>query len=117
MPTYVSLFSGCGGLDLGFAIAGYRCLGAYDVDTAAVDTYNHNFPSEQALVADLSGDYLNNLHRHADAVVKRGVSVLRNDVVGPMASDGVLAGFNDAWRRQPARRKAARPLWEVLGGV
>ena len=69
MPTYVSLFSGCGGLDLGFAIAGYRCLGAYDVDTAAVDTYNHNFPSEHASVADLSGDYLNNLHRHADAVV------------------------------------------------
>ena len=69
MPTYVSLFSGCGGLDLGFTIAGYRCLGAYDVDTAAVDTYNHNFPSEQASVADLSGDYLNNLHCHADAVV------------------------------------------------
>ena len=38
--TFVSLYSGCGGLDLGFARAGMRPVWANDIDAHAVDTYN-----------------------------------------------------------------------------
>ena len=41
-PTVISLFSGCGGLDLGFAATGFRTMFAADNDRAAVAAYSHN---------------------------------------------------------------------------
>lgn len=41
-PHFVSLFSGCGGLDNGFIQAGFRCLAAFDIDPWAVATHNKN---------------------------------------------------------------------------
>jgi DNA (cytosine-5)-methyltransferase 1 len=43
-PTYsaVSLYSGAGGLDLGFSRAGFRIRWAIDADPFAVETYNAN---------------------------------------------------------------------------
>ena len=41
-PTVVSMFSGCGGVDLGFAQAGYEILWANDFDEGACETYRHN---------------------------------------------------------------------------
>jgi DNA (cytosine-5)-methyltransferase 1 len=41
-PTFLSLFSGCGGLDLGFVNAGFRCLGAFDTDTGALAVHRAN---------------------------------------------------------------------------
>lgn len=38
-PTFVSLFSGCGGLDFGFVDAGFRCLAAFDSDGVALETH------------------------------------------------------------------------------
>jgi DNA (cytosine-5)-methyltransferase 1 len=51
----VDLFSGCGGLSLGFEKAGFHIIEAYDNWKAAVDTYNENFkhPCKQV---DLSGE-------------------------------------------------------------
>lgn len=51
--TATSLFSGCGGLDLGFQFEGIRTDAAYDIDEAAVATYNANL-HEAAMVRDLS---------------------------------------------------------------
>jgi len=39
---FISLFSGCGGLDLGFTQAGFECANAYDSDPAAVETHRSN---------------------------------------------------------------------------
>jgi len=39
----ISLFSGCGGLDLGFHMAGYKTVWANDNNSFAVDTFNDNF--------------------------------------------------------------------------
>jgi len=41
-PRVLSLFSGCGGLDLGFAISGYQIIEAYDHWKPAVDNHNKN---------------------------------------------------------------------------
>lgn len=38
----VSLFSGCGGLDLGLEMAGFEVVWANDLDKHAVTTYQHN---------------------------------------------------------------------------
>jgi len=40
--TVVSMFSGCGGVDLGFIQAGYDVVWANDIDEDACETYRHN---------------------------------------------------------------------------
>lgn len=42
-PTFIDLFSGAGGLSLGFKRAGWRSLLAVDIWEDAVKTYDHNF--------------------------------------------------------------------------
>jgi DNA (cytosine-5)-methyltransferase 1 len=41
----VSLFSGCGGLDLGLERAGFRTVFATDLDPYCAESYSENFPS------------------------------------------------------------------------
>lgn len=53
LPEIVSLFSGAGGLDLGFKKAGYKIAVAFDVADAAIRTHRKNFPRSTAIVADL----------------------------------------------------------------
>lgn len=52
--TFIDLFSGCGGLSLGFEIAGYQSLLAIDNWQDALDTYKYNNPNARTLCADLS---------------------------------------------------------------
>lgn len=40
--TVASLFSGCGGFDLGFEAEGFRPTAAFDISPAVVNTYNRN---------------------------------------------------------------------------
>lgn len=40
--TFASLFSGCGGFDLGFAARGFRSIGAFDCDPEAVENFAAN---------------------------------------------------------------------------
>jgi len=49
-PTVVSLFSGAGGLDLGFSQAGFRLIYACDNDPAAVSVYTANLGPHIELV-------------------------------------------------------------------
>ena len=43
-PTCFDLFSGAGGLSVGFAMAGGEPLGAVDIDSDSISTYKRNFP-------------------------------------------------------------------------
>lgn len=49
MYKVVSLFSGCGGLDLGFKKAGFDLLFATDNDPAAIDAYRRNVDTRAAV--------------------------------------------------------------------
>ena len=51
--TVASLFSGCGGFDIGFEQEGFRPIGAFDIDSHVVTTYNENV-APVAAVCDLS---------------------------------------------------------------
>lgn len=52
-PKFCSLFSGCGGFDLGFVNAGFECVGAYDIDQKSLNVHNRNF-KKPAFNCDLS---------------------------------------------------------------
>lgn len=53
--TVLSLFSGCGGLDIPFCEPPYRIVGAYDNDPAAIQCLNYNF-SFGGTVLDVTSD-------------------------------------------------------------
>lgn len=54
LPKIISLFSGAGGLDLGFKEAGFSISFAIDIADAAIRTHRKNFPQSKAVVADLT---------------------------------------------------------------
>lgn len=66
-PNFISLFSGCGGLDLGFIEAGFIPLAAYDSWPLAVENYNKNI-GNHAHVWDLSGGELPH-HNSCDVIL------------------------------------------------
>ncbi len=80
--TAVDLFSGCGGMSLGFKNAGFKLLAAYDNWQPALDVYNRNFDSP-AFLRDLS-----------DADVVDEISAFQPDVIigGPPCQDFSQAG-------------------------
>ena len=52
--TFASLFSGCGGFDIGFAARGFRSIGAFDCDSEAVENFGANVEARVNRV-DLTG--------------------------------------------------------------
>lgn len=52
--TFIDLFSGCGGLSLGFEMAGYKSLLAIDCWRDALDTYAYNRPEARTLCGDIA---------------------------------------------------------------
>lgn len=54
LPPVIDLFSGCGGMSLGFLFAGFRVLAGYDNWAPAIQTYNANKLGHEAETLDLS---------------------------------------------------------------
>ena len=71
--TVVDLFSGCGGLALGFKWAGFKTLLASDVDENCEKTYTYNFPEVPFIKKDLREVSTNDIKHHisesADVVI------------------------------------------------
>ncbi|WP_020411018.1 DNA cytosine methyltransferase [Hahella ganghwensis] len=58
-PSVVSLFVGCGGLDLGFKQEGFNLIYSCDNDPAAIDVYKRNV-DERAYVRDVTSEEFHN---------------------------------------------------------
>lgn len=54
LPRVVSLFSGCGGLDLGFTNAGFNVVWANDINKKLIETYNYNHPNTEFIIKSIS---------------------------------------------------------------
>ena len=82
-----SLFSGIGGIDLGFKQAGFEIAWANDMDASACKTYRHNFPNTHLIEGDV---------RDVDPRTLHDVDVL---VAGfpcqPFSIMGYRRGFKD----------------------
>lgn len=65
-PKAISLFSGCGGMSLGFRCAGFDIVGSVELDKAAAVTYHANFPT----TAHLGGDIRNISNEDVQSWVK-----------------------------------------------
>jgi len=94
--TFVSLFSGCGGLDLGFTQAGMRCVGAYDLDAKALQVHAQNIKGS-TFVRDLSqGPTHLNLGVKPDLVLSgspcQGFSTIGKRDIGDLRNKLLLRG-------------------------
>jgi len=52
-PIAIDVFSGVGGMSLGFEQAGFDVRAAFDIEEWNVDTYSRNFPGSHAVRADV----------------------------------------------------------------
>ncbi len=67
----IDLFCGCGGLSLGFEMAGFEPYIAIDMWSDAVKTYNHNHKNNIAICEDIhnwSNEYLDELSKSREIV-------------------------------------------------
>lgn len=53
-PKTIALFSGCGGISLGFHSAGYNLVGHVEIESSANRIYKENFPKSRLLGTDIS---------------------------------------------------------------
>jgi len=80
LPKVVSLFSGAGGLDLGFKRAGFPLAFAVDLSPAAIQTHKRNFKEATSVAADL------------EELGADGVLACVADLLEPGESIGVIGG-------------------------
>lgn len=75
LPKIVSLFSGAGGLDLGFRQAGFPLVFAVDLSPAAVQTHKRNFKDSTAVAADLVVLGPDGVLAHLEQLLRPGDSI------------------------------------------
>lgn len=62
--TFIDLFSGCGGMSLGFEQAGFKCLLAIDCWEDALATYRYNWKDANTLCEDIDKINVSKLARN-----------------------------------------------------
>jgi DNA (cytosine-5)-methyltransferase 1 len=89
-PKAIALFSGCGGMSLGFAAAGYDLVGHLDIEDSANAIYEMNFDGSDLLGTDITKVSDDELHRWTEKYGR--IDVL---IGGPPCQGFSLAGKRD----------------------
>ncbi len=123
-PTVLDLFSGAGGIALGFADAGYRIVGGIDNFQQATESFNANIKGARGLVRDLRISDFSDIR---DFVGSAGVDVI---VGGPscqgFSTSGGLSRATGRDQDDPRNRlflnyldlvDELRPSWIVFENV
>lgn len=110
LPKIVSLFSGAGGLDLGFKDAGFTISVAIDAAEAAIRTHRKNFPRTKAVVADLTKLRPQGV---VDQVKKKIVPGQRIAVIGGPPCQG-FSRANTAAQTNDPRNKLPKLYLEIV---
>lgn len=126
--NYVSLFSGCGGFDLGFSQLGFKCAGAIDIDQVALQVHKANIEGP-TYHFDLTNGYLpEGLPNEVDVVIAgspcQGFSTLGKRKIDDPRNHLLLSGGNAALTLKPkvflaenvltVKSGAHRKYWESL---
>lgn len=82
--SYISLFSGCGGLDLGFIRNGFKCVAAFDKNNLVIENYNNNI-GKHGFQIDLKNENVSNFF---------------NDKIDIILSGSPCQGFSTAGKRE-----------------
>lgn len=101
LPKIVSLFSGAGGLDLGFSEAGFPLAFAVDHSAAAVETHRQNFPRAAAIAADLVDLGPKGVLEHLVGILEPGESI---GVIGGPPCQGFSRANNGSVASDPRNR-------------
>lgn len=84
--TYIDLFSGAGGMSLGFDNAGFKNLFAIEFNKNFSETYKKNFPNHQLIVDDIKNVTEQQIH---DIIKNKRVDVV---IGGPPCQGFSIAG-------------------------
>lgn len=71
-PKIISLFSGAGGMDLGFYQEGFDIALAIDLEESAIDTHKKNFSNSLSVAADLTKIGPNGVLEKAKEKIRKG---------------------------------------------
>lgn len=105
-PVVLSLFSGCGGLDLGFEQAGYDVGLAYDIRAPAIESHNHCLKNKSALVRDVSTIELEHIDKDY------GDKFCPNGVIGAPPCQSFSRG-NSSKKEKDPRTKLVEVFFDV----
>ena len=111
-PTFVSLYSGAGGLDIGFMEAGFTPVFVVDMDPLAADTYSYSYKRMRDRLPNLGS------HNHGCHV---GQVEDCMDSLGALTADLVVGGppcqgFSVAGKMDPADPRSQH-VWRFLDVV
>jgi len=88
----ISLFSGCGGLDLGFEKAGFKIQVANEFDKEIWDTYKANHPSTNLLEGDIRRITKKDIEKFVDGDI---TGIIGGPPCQSWSEAGSLRGIND----------------------
>lgn len=91
----ISLFSGAGGLDIGFRNAGFRVAVAVEQDTACCDTLRANVPGLPILCRNIVGVRGDEILRAAGLLVGEAALVIGGPPCQSFSIAGMRQGLND----------------------
>ena len=103
-PKIVSLFSGAGGLDLGFKQIGFPISVAIDSSCAAIRTHRKNFKNTRTFVADLTSLGPKGVIEHVTKVIPKGEIIA---VIGGPPCQGFSRANTKSQTNDPRNELAA----------